>query len=98
MLFEIIVAVAVAIAVFVLVWLLRGIVLTPVPAGKNMDIKVVVSVSGESPELEATVEALTWLKKNGTLPAEIIVRDEGMDDETAKTAYLMARSGKILLC
>lgn len=98
MILEIIIAVTIAIAAFVLIWLLRGIVLTPVPAGKNMDIKVLVCVRGESPELETAVEALLWLKKNGTLPAEIIVRDDGMSDETADMAHLMARSGKIQLC
>lgn len=97
MLLELIIAFAVALGAFGLIWLLRGIILTPVPRGRNVDISVVLDVRGEAGELENTVDALCWLRKNGTLKARIVVRDEGMSEETAQVARLLARSGTIEL-
>lgn len=98
MLLELIIAAAVAIGAFGLIWLLRGIVLTPVPRGKNLEISVLLEVKGEAPELENTVKALCWLRKNGTLSAGILLRDRDMGPETARVARLLARSGMIELC
>lgn len=97
MLWNILVAAAVAVLAFMLIWLLRGIVLTPVPRGRNIDIRIVLTVSGGAGELENTVDALAWLRKNGTLDAEIEVHDAGMDEETAHVARLLARAGMIEL-
>lgn len=95
MFLNVLLSLAIAIGIFALIWLLRGIVLTPVPRGKNMAMKVVIDVSGEAFELENTVDALLWLRNNGTLDAEIEVRDSGMGEETAKIAQLLKRSGII---
>lgn len=95
MFFNVLLSLAIALAVFVIIWLLRGIILTPVPKGKNMAMRVVIEVSGEAFELENTVDALLWLRNNGTLDAEIEVRDSGMGEETAKVAQLLKRSGII---
>lgn len=95
MLIDVLVSIAIAIAAFLLIWLLRGIVLTPVPKGKNMSMKLVIDISGEAGELENTVDALVWLRKNGTLDADIVVRDLGMGEETARVAGLLKRSGTI---
>ena len=97
MLLELIIAAAVAIGAFCLIWLLRGIVLTPVPSGRNLKISVIIDAQGDAPELESTVNALCWLRKNGTLRAGIVVRDKGMSEETARMAKLLARSGTIEL-
>lgn len=98
MLLELVIAAAVAIGAFGIIWLLRGIVLTPVPRGKNLEISILLDVKGEAGELENTVDALCWLQKNGTLPARILVRGQDMGPETAQVAHLLARSGMIELC
>ena len=95
MLIDLIVSIAIAVAAFLIIWLLRGIVLTPVPKSRNMSMKVVIDVRGEASELENTVDALVWLRKNGTLDADIVVRDLGMGEETARVAGLLKRSGTI---
>lgn len=97
MLLELAIAAAVAIGAFCLIWLLRGIVLTPVPSAKNIELDVILDVRGEAPELESVVKALCWLRNNGTLNAGIVVRDNGMDARTAQVAGLLARSGTIEL-
>ncbi|MCD8255547.1 MAG: hypothetical protein LUC36_08430 [Oscillospiraceae bacterium] len=79
------------------VWLARGRLLLPVRSGAGEKISVVVSVTGSAPELENTVRGLLWLRGNGTLRAEIVVRDCGMDSAAKSAAEIMARSGKISL-
>lgn len=91
MLFKIILSVAVAAALIIFFWYLRGILLTPVPLGRNMSISTVVSISGSSPELEATADGLLWLIRNGTLPVYIMLVDAGMDEETRTVAENLAR-------
>ena len=97
MLLELLIAAAAALTAFGLIWLLRGIVLTPVPKGRNMNIRIVLDIRGEAYELENTVEALCWLRKNGTLDAGIVVMAEGLGEETAAVARILAREGRIEL-
>jgi hypothetical protein len=91
MLLKIILAAAVTAALIIFFWYLRGLLLTPVPLGRNMRINAVVRVTGSSPNLEATADGLLWLIQNGTLPVNIIIEDAGMDGETRRTAELLAR-------
>lgn len=97
MLLRILFAFAAAAALMLLLWLLRGVMLTPVRVGANESISVVLTVSGEAPELENTVDALLWLNQNGTLRAQLFVRDAGMDSETRQSAELLERRGAVKL-
>lgn len=94
MLFEIIVSVFICVAVIFGIWLLRGMLLTPVVRGKNQTMTVYVTVNGPSPELENTVNGLLWLAENGTLRADIMIIDRGMDDGTRERAELMAKTNE----
>ncbi len=78
-------------------WMLRGIMLTPVHKGKNTRISVNIFVSGPEPGLEQTVDGLCWLGSNGTLPASITVVDAGMDGATRDIAKTLAKDGHIKL-
>lgn len=78
-------------------WLLRGCMLMPVRLGKNQRLDLVLTISGEGPPLEHTVAALRWLIENGTLPAQLVLRDAGMDEETRSAAELLSRRGEIKL-
>ncbi len=46
---------------------------------------------GDDPALESTVNALLWLRENGTLPAEIEIMDDGMSAETRLAARLLEK-------
>ena len=74
---------------------LRGAMLTPVRPGEHLCLRLEITADGSAPELEQTVDALLWLRANGTLHAEIVLRDRGMDPETAEVAAALIRSGAV---
>ncbi len=79
-----------------LIWLLRGVLLTPVPRGRHQDVTIHLRVTGPSPELEATVDGLLWLLADGVLPGRIVLEDNGMDEDTRQIAQRLARdNGKV---
>ena len=86
-----------AAVMLVIMWLVRGAMLTPVPIGKNAHAEVRIGVSGNCPELEQSVDAVLWLRENGTLRADVTVCDEGMDAQTRLAAELLAKKGIIKL-
>ncbi len=97
MLWDVLGAAAVAALVILLVWTLRGLMLTPVRTGADTRIRVTLSVRGADAMLEGAVGALLWLDANGTLPCEIAIRDLGMDEETARVAEALAREGRVTI-
>lgn len=97
MLIKILAAFGAAAAVMLVLWALRGIMLTPVRIGKNAELELLIRVSGPCPELEDMLDALMWLRQNGTLSAAVRVIDRGMDCETEAMARLMERRGIITL-
>jgi len=92
MLTELTVSTLVSAMIIAGLWLLRGMILTPVAGGKNQNVTVELRVKGSSPELENTVSGLLWLSDNGTLRADIVIIDEGMDEETRQEAGLLAKT------
>ena len=95
MFLKLLIAAGIAGALFLLCWLLRGVLLTPVKPGKNVSLKFLLVVSGPAPELEQTVDALLWLRANGTLPGEIIIADRSMDGETSEIIAALAKKGAV---
>lgn len=97
MVFRILFVFAAAAAAMMLLWLMRGVMLMPVRVGTNERLSVVITVTGAAPELENTVDALLWLGRNGTLRAQVLVRDAGMEQNTRKAAELLERRGAVKL-
>lgn len=86
---------ALAAAAFLfLLWLLRGYMLMPIRPGRRTELTLTLHVSGPDPALEDTVDALLWLRENGTLPAQLVLEDAGMDGETRAVAELLAAGRK----
>jgi len=81
-------------AVVYFLWLLRGLLLTPVHLGKNESLQLVLRITGPEPALENSVNTLLWLVEDGVLPGELIIEDGGMDEETRRVAALLARDNK----
>jgi hypothetical protein len=94
MILKLLAAFLVAGAVVYLLWLLRGVLLTPVQLGKNESLQLVLRVTGPEPALENSVNTLLWLVEDGVLPGELIIEDGGMDEETKRVATLLARDNK----
>ena len=86
MLLEFIIAFAAAFAIYLLIYGVKTRLLSPVPKGQNMLISTVIAVNGPATELENTVKAVEWLRISGRLDTEIVVRNCGMDPETAAVA------------
>ena len=97
MLIKLLAAFGAAAIVLLALWALRGVMLTPVRIGKNAGLELVISVTGPCPELEDMLDALLWLRQNGTLSASVKVVDLGMDEETSAIAQLLERRGMITL-
>lgn len=95
MFYRIFISIMLSVIVLLFLWLLRGKMFTPVRVGKNQRLSLVLTVSGRAEELENTVSSLRWLIDNGTLCGDILVRDAGMDRETANAAELLQRRGAI---
>lgn len=92
MLADLIIAALVAGAVVLSLWLLRGCMLRPLRPGKSSALSVRIRVTGPEPALEQTIDALLWLRENKSLPADIVIEDAGMDEETRRVAQLLAKT------
>ena len=95
MLLQFFAAAAITVLLFLLCWLLRGVMLTPVKIGSNTNLKIFLDVTGTEPMLEQTVDSILWLMANGTVSGEIVLRDCGMDAKTAAVADALARRGAV---
>ena len=95
MFLKILISAVIAAALLLLCWLLRGVLLTPVRPGVNTRLKLLLTVYGPAPELEQTVDALVWLRANGTLPGEILIADRSMDAETSEIITALAKKGTV---
>ena len=67
----------------------------PVKLGEGQSLTAVIRVKGSAPELENTVNAIEWLRADGTLPMSVLIVDDGMDSETRRTARLLARKALV---
>lgn len=91
MFYKFCIAAGLTLLIMFLVWLIRGLLLTPVPMSRNMDLTMTLRLRGACPELESTVNGLVWLIKNGTVCGQIVLRDDGLDEESRRMAELLAK-------
>ncbi len=73
---------AAAAVLWLIIWLVKGLLLTPVRLGKNTDAGLILRIHGPEPAAEYTLRSLIWLRENGTLRADILIKTENIDDET----------------
>ena len=85
------IAVLAAAAALLAVWLIFGALVVPVATEPSQNIVAVLSVTGTSCSLEQTVAGLVWLARSGALEMDIIISDEGMDEETRLVAEKIDR-------
>lgn len=67
-----------------LIWLMRGIMVTPVPTDENTELYMVVAVKGDGTNLEQTLQSLEWISDEGKIPMTLVVCDCGLTDNGKK--------------
>ncbi len=81
-------ALAAALICVLLLWILKGTVMSPVKAGKNTVQTHVLCLYGKEPGLERNMRGLLWLNDNGLLRCRIVIIGTELDQET----YFIARA------
>lgn len=81
---------AVASIIILLLWTLKGLLLTPVSRGKSTHIGLVIDIDGIEPKLEQTLKGLVWLRENGTLKTDIHLNLSNTDELTLHIARAYA--------
>lgn len=74
-----------------LIWTIKRFLLRPKIGGDNIDIKIVLNVSGRAEALENTIYGLEWLRDMGFLRQDILIADIGMDSRARRSAELLSR-------
>lgn len=77
-------------AALALLWLIAGMMQTPVKFGRSSTGLVLIDIMGTEPRLEKTLNELLWLNDNGILRCRIIVCGTALDEETRFVASAMA--------
>ena len=85
-----IVGLSAAALILVLLWAIKGLMLTPVCSGDSTDIAITLDIDGSERELEHTLKGLIWLRDNGTLKADIYLNLYGFDELTSHIARTYA--------
>ena len=86
-----------AAGLLLLLWYVRGVLLMPLHLDPAVQGTVTLRVTGAAPGLEQTADGLCWLRRNGTLPLEVVVVDAGMDEATRRVAAALERRGSVQL-
>ncbi len=79
MLVDFIVGLAIAAILLIMLWSLKGLLLTPITSGENTRISIEFSVRGSEPKLEQTIKGFVWLRDNGTLKANLRIDTHDAD-------------------
>lgn len=87
---EFLVGLAIALILFILLWSIKGLLLTPISGGKSTRLSVDLSLSGSEPKLEQTLKGIIWLRENGTLKANVRINTVNTDTATLHIARAYA--------
>lgn len=79
MIVDFIVGLTIALILLILLWSVKGVLLTPISCGENTLISIDLSVSGKEPMLEQTIKGIIWLRENGTLKAKVHINTQNAD-------------------
>ena len=83
MLVDFIVGLAITTILLIMLWALKGMLLTPITSGENTNISIELQVIGAEPKLEQPIKGFVWLRDNGTLRANLRI-DACNADSAAK--------------
>lgn len=77
---------AAAAMLLLIIWALKGLLLTPVKTGDSTEMVIELYLHGDEPALEQTLRGLLWLRENGTLRADIRITAHEPDEVTRHIA------------
>ena len=90
MLVDFIVGLSLAAILLIMLWALKGLLLTPITSGENTSISIELTVCDSEPKLEQTIKGFVWLRDNGTLKANLYIDTHDADAATAHIAEAYA--------
>lgn len=94
---EILVSFLLCTAILSFTWYIKSLLLRPLRTGDDIHVKISVHAAGSASELENVVKTLVWLSDNGTIPADIEIVNEGLDDRSEQVALALERDNNIFL-
>lgn len=71
-----------AAVLWLIIWSIKGLLLTPVRLGKNTAARIILRINGAEPALEYTLRSLIWLRENGTFKADMLITAHEPDELT----------------
>ena len=84
-----------AAGVALVVWAVCGGFFLPL-GGKSGELTLVLHLAGNSPTLAQTVRGLVWLRQIFHATPELILVDDGMDEETRQVAERLTQTYEII--
>lgn len=93
-----ILAIIVAAATIVLLFAVKGRMLTPIRKGNGVEVFTLVKVSGNAESLEHTLRGLRWLMDDGKIDMPIIIVTKELDDDTADRVNRLAQECGGVVC
>lgn len=81
-----------------LIWLLKSLLVTPVPTDENTLLYMVIAAKGGGSGLEQTVQSLIWLRDEGSAPMELVICDCGLDEDGRRIMELAAGKWDLACC
>ena len=81
---------AAAAVLWLIIWSVKGLLLTPVRLGRSTDAELILRIHGAEPTIEYTLRSLIWLRESGTLRADIAIKTENIDEETCSVLRCFA--------
>lgn len=98
MLSEIIIAVAVCAALLAVMWVTRGMLLTPVRRREGADVFAVIRVSGQAEGLEQVIDGFLWLRDSGRAEMDVIIACADLTDEAKRHVMRLAEKCSGTIC
>ena len=93
-----ILAILVAAATLVLVFTVKGRLLTPIGKGEGTEVFAVVRATGEAESLEHTLRGLRWLMDDGKIDMPIVIVAEDLDGAAEERARRLAQECGAEVC
>jgi hypothetical protein len=95
---QIILAVVICGAILIVLWAIRGLLLTPVRTHDGAEVFSVVRLEGDGAGAEETIRGLLWLRDSGKIQGKIIIAIGDVTADAVKRAAIVADNYGIYFC
>jgi len=81
-----------------LIWSLVGAFLLPVKGGESCRVHMVADAKGDCGQLQNLVRSMEWILDLGIIDFDIIIVDNGMEQQSLQSARILANKENVSLC